>query len=110
MESNRLIWKFNLARTPWWGGFFERMVALVKGCLRKVLGTAKLNKEELLTTLVEVHGTLNSRPLTYVYEDEMNVDLLTPAHLMFGRRYTSIRDERILHTINDVFSEIEKAF
>ena len=64
LENNRLEWRFNLERAPWWGGFFERMVGLVKGCLRRVLGNAKLSFEELLTTLVEVEGTLNSRPLT----------------------------------------------
>jgi hypothetical protein len=70
---------------PWWGGFFERLVGLVKRCLRKVLGNAKLTFEELLTTLVEVEGTLNSRPLTYIY-DEVENDVLTPNHLIFGRR------------------------
>ena len=34
-------WKFNLERSPWWGGHFERMVRQVKRCLRKVLGNAK---------------------------------------------------------------------
>ena len=67
LESNRLEWRFNLERAPWCGGFFERMVVLVKGCLRRVLGNAKLSFEELLATLVEVEGTLNSRPLTYLY-------------------------------------------
>ena len=31
----------------------------------------------------------------------MNVHVLTPAHIMFGRRLTSIPDERIRHTTND---------
>ena len=50
-----------------------------------MLGNAKLTFEELLTTLVEVEGTLNSRPLTYIY-DEVENDVLTPNHLIFGRR------------------------
>ena len=77
-----------MERAPWWGGFFERMVGLVKGCLRRVLGSGKLSFEELLTTLVEVEGTLNSRPLTYLYEDEVEVDVITHSHLIFGRRLT----------------------
>ena len=24
-------WKFNLARAPWWGGFFERLIGTFKG-------------------------------------------------------------------------------
>ena len=36
----RISWKFNLARAPWWGGFFERMIKCVKRCLKKILRTA----------------------------------------------------------------------
>lgn len=92
LENNKLEWLFNLERAPWWGGFFERMVGSVKRCLRKVLGNAKLTFDELLTTLVEIEGTLNSRPLTYAY-DETEVEVLTPSHLIFGRRLSSIPDD-----------------
>ena len=27
LGNMRVEWKFNLERAPWWGGFFERMVA-----------------------------------------------------------------------------------
>ncbi|XP_046863471.1 uncharacterized protein LOC124457234 [Xenia sp. Carnegie-2017] len=77
------------------------MVALVKGCLRNLLGNAKLNREELLTTLVEIEGTLNSRSLTYVYDDEVIVDVLTPSHLIFGRRLASIPDKEVQNVIRD---------
>ena len=77
--------KFNLERAPWWGGFIERMVGSVKRCLRKVLGNARLTSDELLTVLVEIEATLNSRPLTYEY-NELDEEALTPSHLIFGRR------------------------
>jgi hypothetical protein len=92
LENNKLEWQFNLEKAPWWGGFFERLVGTVKRCLRKVLGNAKLTYDELLTTLVEIEGTLNSRPLTYAY-DEVGVEVLTPSHLIFGRRLSCIPDE-----------------
>ena len=81
-------WKFNLPRAPWWGGFFERMVRCTKGCLKKTLDSARLTYEELLTVLTEVEGVLNSRPLTYVYGDDIE-EPLTPSHLMIGRRLLS---------------------
>lgn len=31
LESNRVEWRFNLEKAPWWGRFFKRMVDLVKG-------------------------------------------------------------------------------
>ena len=39
--------KFNLNRTPWWGGRFKRMVGLVNQCLYKAAGKAKHTKQEL---------------------------------------------------------------
>lgn len=69
LSNKEIEWRFNLERAPWWGGFFERMVGCVKRCLRKVLGNARLTFDELCTALVEVEGTLNSRPLTYEYSE-----------------------------------------
>ena len=84
LETKQIIWRFNLERAPWWGGFFERMVRSVKRCLRKVLGNAKLTFDELNTVLVEVEGTLNARPLTDAFE-ELEGEVLTPSHLIYGR-------------------------
>ena len=30
-----ITWKFNLDGAPWWGGFWERLVGMVKRCLKK---------------------------------------------------------------------------
>ena len=56
----------------------------MKRCLRKVLGNAKLTLDELNTVLVEVEGTLNSRPFTDAFE-EFEGKVLTPSHLICGR-------------------------
>lgn len=50
-EDNKLVWKFNLERVLWWSGFFGKIVGMVKRCLRKVFGNAKLTYDELLTIL-----------------------------------------------------------
>ena len=92
LEVNRIEWRFNLARAPWWGGFFERMVGTVKRCLKKVLGNARLTFDELVTVLLEIEQTVNGRPLTYEY-DEVGGEMLTPAHLIHGRRLVSVPDE-----------------
>lgn len=70
------------------------MMGCVKRCLRKVLGNARLTFDELFTVLIEVEGTLNSRPLTYDYQEE-GEEILTPSHLMFGRRIKTMPDEVI---------------
>ena len=77
-------WKFILERSPWWGGFYECLVGLVKSCIKKVISRARLSFEELNTVIVEVKGILNGRPLTYL-SDEEYCSSLTPNHLMYGR-------------------------
>ena len=92
LQERRITWRFNLERSPWWGGYFERLVGSVQRCLKKVLGNARLNLDELRTVLIEVEGTLNSRPITYVY-DEVGVHPITPSHLICGRRLTQLADD-----------------
>ena len=45
LVTEQVKWKFNLSRAPQWGGQFERMVELVKQCLYKATGKAKLTKQ-----------------------------------------------------------------
>ena len=89
LESRRLQWKFNIELSPWEGGHYERMVRSVKRCLRKVLGNARISFDELNTVLAEVECILNSRPLSYM-SDEVDGEVLTPSHLLVGRRLLTL--------------------
>ena len=88
-ESQRISWRFNLQLSPWQGGHYERMVRSIKRCLRKVLGNSLIPFDELATVLTEVECILNSRPLSYMY-DELGGEVLTPSHLFVGRRLLSL--------------------
>jgi hypothetical protein len=74
--------RFILPASPWWGGFYERLVRTVKTTLKKILGKSILNFEQLQTVLCEVESVINSRPLTYVSEEDLN-DIITPHHLIY---------------------------
>ena len=83
--GNNIVWRFNVPRASWWGGFFEIMVKLVKRCLKKVIGNAHITYEELETVVIEIEGVLNSRPLAYLYDD-ISEEPLTPSTLVIGHR------------------------
>jgi len=46
-------WQFIAERAPWWGGFYERLIGLMKRCLKKTIGNASLNIFELNTVVIE---------------------------------------------------------
>ena len=86
LTDQQTSWRFIVARAPWWGGFWERMVRSVKRCLKKVVGRTTLTFEDLGTLLIEIESVINSRPLTYAYDDQGGISYaLTPAHLIYGR-------------------------
>ena len=83
-------WNFTTALAPWQGGFYERLVGLVKQGLRKGMGRKVLHWDKLMTLIVEVEAIINTRPLTYVYEDIKSGFVLTPAHFLSGNHKITI--------------------
>lgn len=77
-SEQKIQWKFNPPSAAWWGGWWERLIQMVKRILRKVLGRASLNYEELQTLLCDCERVINMRPLTYVSEDIHDITPLTP--------------------------------
>nr|XP_047141395.1 uncharacterized protein LOC124816304 [Hydra vulgaris] len=81
-------WKYIIEAAPWWGGFWERLVQSVKKSLLKVVFRSSIRYDELEIILCEIEGLLNSRPITYAYHEDTE-EVLTPSHLMHGRRLIS---------------------
>eukprot|EP00794_Sanderia_malayensis_P001273 gene1273-biopygen494 len=84
MAEQEMKWQFNLSRASWWGGWFERMVSIVKAALYKIVGAAKINYKELQDAILEIQLVLNNRPLTCC-EDDIVLPMLTPNMLIFGK-------------------------
>ena len=90
LANKQISWNFIIEKAPWWGGFWERLVRSIKKPLKTILGRSTLSFDELCTVLVEIEGVINSRPLTYVYDDIESISYpLTPSDLIYGRRITS---------------------
>ncbi len=90
LSQRGIQWKFIPKRAPWYGGFWERLVGLTKNSLKKVLGKANVSLEELQTISTETEAILNDRPLTYVSSELKDEEPLTPSHLLYGRRITTL--------------------
>ncbi|XP_070571220.1 uncharacterized protein [Ptychodera flava] len=73
-----------MSRSPWWGGFFERLIGIMKRSLSKAIGRALLKFEELEEVLLDVETFMNNRPLCYMEEDFEQV-VITPNLLLRGQ-------------------------
>ena len=90
LEERGCRWKFIAPRSPWQGGFYERLIGVVKSCLKKVLFKRKVSIEDLYTLVAEIENRVNNRPLTYISDDIDELEALTPSHLICGRRLKTV--------------------
>lgn len=89
LTEEKVQWHFIPPAAPHHGGIWEAGVKSVKHHLRRVIGDAKLTYEEMSTLLSQVEAVLNSRPLMYLdNEDLESLDVLTPGHFLIGRPMT----------------------
>ncbi|KAJ8876677.1 hypothetical protein PR048_021124 [Dryococelus australis] len=79
--SQRIQWKFIPHTTAWWGGWWERIVQMVKKLLK-----------ELSTIPCEVESVINSRPLSNLSEDTKDLVPLTPAMFLQDSRPIGLPD------------------
>ncbi|XP_059047188.1 uncharacterized protein LOC131842631 [Achroia grisella] len=105
----KLQWKFIPPNAPWWGGFWERLIKMLKELLRRMLGKAALHYTELLTILTECEAILNNRPLTYITENTENLMPLTPSMFINCLSYdVSDLDEVNTESLNNRLKYIQK--
>ncbi|GBN97198.1 hypothetical protein AVEN_47318-1 [Araneus ventricosus] len=88
---SRIQWRFIPPSSPWWGGFWERLMDLLETTLGGVLGKASLRYEELSKILCDCENIINSRPITYISED-LELEPLTPAMFLRDIQESGIPD------------------
>ena len=81
LATQRIKWKFNLSCAPWWGGFFERLVGIMKRSLSKVVGKKLLTFQELEEVILDIEYTMSNRPMCYQGE-EFKEQIITPNFLL----------------------------
>ena len=82
---DKIHWKFITPLSPHQGGMYESLIKVTRGALRITTGEQILSWNEMATVFVEVKSILNSRPLTYMSDDQNDLRPLTPNHQLLGR-------------------------
>ncbi|PFX20422.1 hypothetical protein AWC38_SpisGene15123 [Stylophora pistillata] len=82
LANEGIKWSFTIELAPWMGGFYERLIGLVKQSLRKSIGKICLTIVQLETVVKEVKAVINSRPLVYVRADFSSGFTLTPGDFL----------------------------
>ncbi|XP_077300739.1 uncharacterized protein LOC143921363 [Arctopsyche grandis] len=85
VASEGIRWKFNPPRAPHMGGLWEAAVKSMKIHLNKVLKATTLNFESFCTVLTQIEACMNSRPLSPLSSDPLDLLPLTPGHFLIGR-------------------------
>ncbi|OXA64746.1 Pro-Pol polyprotein [Folsomia candida] len=93
---SRIKWKFSAPAAPWWGGWWERLIRSCKDIMKRMLGRKKLNLAELETCMFEVEAVVNSRPLTYMSEEQDDLVPLTPAMFLHDITEADFPEEELL--------------
>jgi hypothetical protein len=90
MVRREIKWSFIAARSPHWGGVWERLVKSTKTVMVSILKGQRLTDELFQTALCIAEEILNDRPLTRVSTDVGDAQALTPNMLLAGRRCASL--------------------
>ena len=98
LAADKINWRLNLSRAPWWGGFFERLVDTMKRSLAKAIGGSILRFAELEEALLDIECVMNNHPLCYQGE-EFDTPVITPNILIRGKPAQMLEED--LNKIGD---------
>ena len=94
--NEAITWEFIPPAAPHWGGLWEACAKSMKHHLVRVLGKFTPTWEEMLTCLCHIEACLNSRPLTALREDILDMPALTPGHFLIGDALKSLPEKSCL--------------
>ena len=85
LSIRNIQWHFIPPSSPWIGGAWGSLVKVTKEALKSVTNKWQIREDHLITTLAQIDGTINSRPLTSISDDADDLTVLTTNHFISGR-------------------------
>jgi hypothetical protein len=96
MSIQGVTWHFNPPSAPHFGGIWEAGVKSIKYHLYRIMGSHRLNYEEMTTLCTQIEACLNSRPITATSSDPNDFTALTPGHFLIGSSLNAIPEPNLL--------------
>ena len=84
LSVRNIQWHFIPPNSPWMDGAWESLVKVTKKTLKSATNNRPIQEDPLITTLVQIEGTINSRPLTSISDDTGDVTVVIPNHFISG--------------------------
>lgn len=112
-----LEWRTIPESSPWWGGFYERAVGIVKAVLKKLAQKCEFSYDDFSALMATVESMVNRRPLCSSEGPDVG-SVLTPMHFLTGavpppllhpvvsacdNSWTLTRRWKRLHQLSEIF-------
>lgn len=108
LVSLEIQWKFIPPRSPHWGGIWEAAIKSAKHHILRTIGETVLNFEEFSTVLATIESILNSRPLTVLSNNPLDLNPLTPGHFLIGDSLSAYPERNLIDTPDNRLSSYQK--
>ena len=89
-SENQIVWHFIPPYSPSMGGRWEAQIRILKKHLKSTIGDRILPYEHLNSLLIQIEGILNSRPISPMSSDPLDLIPLTPGHFLIGQALTTL--------------------
>jgi hypothetical protein len=80
-QEKYVRWSFIPVQSPWFGGFYERLIQTVKRSIEASIADRQITKIEFNIALQEASHRINCRPLSHNPISSQDEEVLTPHHL-----------------------------
>lgn len=82
--ESQIEWQNIPPNAPHFSGIWEAPIKSAKHHMKRIIGGASLNYDEMSMVLAEIEAILNSHPISQISSDPNDIRPLTPGHFLIG--------------------------